>query len=111
LPVYNILRAIYPPASLFYTVLTGYAGLGATLSTYITITFNVNRTWYLPQRENDRNKSGNWIYEIKQDGYMAREVFTGLKKVWINLYLTLSSLVYANSSTITTLFSDNARME
>lgn len=53
----------------------------------------------------------NWIYEVKQDGYTAREVFTGLKKVWINLYLTLSSLIYNHSDTITTLFSDNARME
>jgi len=112
LPVYNILRAIYPPASLFYTVLTGYAGLGATLSSlyYNKPLMLTEHGIYHRERMIEINQA-SWIYEIKQDGYMAREVFTGLKKVWINLYLTLSSLVYDNSSTITTLFSDNARME
>lgn len=112
LPVYNILRATYPPASLFYTVLTGYAGLGAVISGvyYNRPVMVTEHGIYHRERMIEINQA-NWIYEMKQDGYMARETFTGLKKVWINLYLILSSLVYNYSDKISTLFSDNARLE
>ncbi|MEQ8191933.1 MAG: GT4 family glycosyltransferase PelF, partial [Candidatus Eremiobacterota bacterium] len=112
LPLYNVLRSTYPPASLFYTVLTGYAGLGATISSqyYNKPLMITEHGIYHRERMIEINQA-NWIYEVKQDGYTAREVFTGLKKVWIDLYLTLSSLIYNHASTVTTLFTDNARME
>jgi len=112
LPVYNILKAKLPPASLFYTVLTGYAGLGAVLAKiyYDRPMMLTEHGIYHRERMIEINQA-SWIYEIKEEGYVAREIFTGLKKVWIGLYRTLSSLVYNHADTITSLFKDNAALQ
>jgi glycosyltransferase involved in cell wall biosynthesis len=56
------------------------------------------------------NRAG-WIYEMQQDGLTAQDMFSGLKKVWLEMYRNFSLLTYRFSDCITTLFRDNSLMQ
>lgn len=112
LPIYNILRAKFPPARLNYAALTGYAGLAASLGkmgrqTPLMLT---EHGIYHRERMLEINSS-SWIYEREEEGYIASDVQRGLKKVWIQIYKTLSSIAYLFSDRITTLYGENAEIQ
>ncbi|MDQ7823465.1 MAG: GT4 family glycosyltransferase PelF [Candidatus Eremiobacteraeota bacterium] len=112
LPLFNLARSALPPARLFYSALTGYAGLACVLA---KIEFGrpmmlTEHGIYHRERMLEINRSG-WIYEREEDGYIARDISTGLKKVWIDMYYTMSSIAYRFADRITTLYGDNRLMQ
>jgi len=112
LPVYNILNSRIPPASLFYPVLTGYAGFAAALACiyYKKPLLLTEHGIYHRERMIEINKS-DWIYESRDEGFVTTEMLRDLKKVWNNFYGSLSYIAYKFSHSITSLFEANAEMQ
>lgn len=112
LPLYNLLNARIPPAKLYYSALTGYAGLLAAISKiyYQKPLMITEHGIYHRERMMEIDQAA-WIYEGKRDELIATEVFGGLKKVWIDMYEQISSIVYKFSDIITTLYNDNADIQ
>jgi polysaccharide biosynthesis protein PelF len=111
-PVYNLLKAKLPPAKIYYPVLTGYAGLAAVAARITTGKPMVltEHGIYHRERMMEINKAA-WIYEVKQESLAVQEVFTGLKKIWMEMYQFFSYLTYMFSDRITTLFDDNSLIQ
>lgn len=112
IPIFNILNSSYQDAEMFYTVLTGYAGLASTVA---KVHFNkpmmlTEHGIYHRERMFEIRKLG-WIYEREEEGYVAHEMFGGLKKLWIEMYHSFSLIAYKFSSIITTLYRDNAKIQ
>ncbi|HPZ07658.1 MAG TPA: GT4 family glycosyltransferase PelF [Candidatus Eremiobacteraeota bacterium] len=112
LPVYNIINATIPRASLYYTALTGYAGLAAVLARII-----YNKPLLLTEhgiyhRERMIEISNTeWIYQMKDEGFTVTEMLGGLKKIWYHMYQSFSYMTYKFADRITTLFKENAAMQ
>jgi polysaccharide biosynthesis protein PelF len=108
-PVYNLLNSKLPPAKLYYPVLTGYAGLAGAAACFKTgkPLLLTEHGIYHRERMMEINKAG-WIYETDQEHHMTQEVFTGLKKIWMEMYRVFSYSTYLFSDRITTLFDDNS---
>jgi len=53
----------------------------------------------------------DWIYQMKDEGFVASEMFGGIKKIWIQMYNTFSHMAYKFSDKITTLCRENSEMQ
>jgi len=112
LPIYNILKSRIPPARIYYSPLTGYAGL---LAMFAGILYKKPRILtehgiYHRERMMEINQAG-WIYEEDFQDFAGRPAFGGMKKVWIEMYRAFSSLAYRFADEVTTLNKDNALMQ
>jgi polysaccharide biosynthesis protein PelF len=112
LPIYNVIKEKMPPAKLFYSALTGYAGLAAVVAKidHKKPMMLTEHGIYHRERMMEINRA-SWIYVREEEGYVARDVISGLKKVWITMYHALSSIAYRFSDSITSLYKDNRDMQ
>lgn len=112
LPLMQVLKAKIPPARLYHTISTGYAGVLATLA---KIKFNSNMILtehgiYTRERRIEIAQA-SWIYEREQDIVKARSDL-GFFKVWWNRYFgVMSRLTYNYADQITTLYDGNKKFQ
>ena len=112
LPLFKLCLAEIPPARLYHTVTTGWSGLLASIAgrrhsrPFITTEHGL----YVNERRIEISQA-DWIYvDAPQRG--ALEVGLGtFKEIWINLFLALGKLCYAETDRIYTLFEGNLRKE
>jgi len=112
LPLYNVLKANLPESRFYYSALTGYAGLAAALA---KIKYNhpfllTEHGIYHRERMFEINRS-SWIFQREEEGYRARDMIMGLKRVWFDMYSSLSAIAYQFADRITTLHRDNSLMQ
>jgi glycosyltransferase involved in cell wall biosynthesis/HEAT repeat protein len=112
LPLYNLLKARLPESRIYYSALTGYAGLAAALarihfgSPFLLTEHGI----YHRERMFEINRSG-WIYQKEEEGYRVKDMIVGLKRIWFDMYFSLSSIAYRFADRITTLHRDNSLMQ
>lgn len=112
LPVMQILRAKLPPAPLYHTISTGYAGVAASLA---KIKFNSNMIVtehgiYTKERRIEIAQA-SWIYERTSEYVKATEELGFFKDWWIRYFSSMSKLAYAYADSITTLFEGNRQLQ
>lgn len=112
LPVMQILKAKLPPAPLYHTISTGYAGVAASLA---KIKFNSNMIVtehgiYTKERRIEIAQA-SWIYERGTEYVKATEELGFFKDWWIRYFSSMSRLAYAYADKITTLFEGNRRLQ
>ncbi|MFP4498196.1 MAG: GT4 family glycosyltransferase PelF, partial [Vulcanimicrobiota bacterium] len=101
-----------PDARLYYSPLTGYAGITAALAKvkYRRPMLLTEHGIYYRERMMELEKA-NWIYEQKHRDFIIRSLYGGLKKLWNHMFFGMSKIAYINADRITTLFTDNRQMQ
>lgn len=112
LPIMQILKANLPPAPLYHTISTGYAGVACALA---KIKFNSHMILtehgiYTKERRIEIAQAG-WIYEREHEYIKATEELGYFKDWWIRYFGVMSKLAYAYADTITTLFEGNRKLQ
>lgn len=112
LPIMQILKTNLPPAQLYHTISTGYAGVACALA---KIKFNshmivTEHGIYTKERRIEIAQAG-WIYEREHEYVKATEELGYFKDWWIRYFGVMSRLAYAYADTITTLFEGNRRLQ
>lgn len=112
LPLIQILKADLPPAPLYHTISTGYAGVAAALA---KIKFNSNlivteHGIYTRERRIEIAQA-SWLYERRSRYIKATEELGFFKEWWIKYFGVMSRLAYAYADHITTLFEGNRRLQ
>jgi len=108
LPLVQLLKASIPPAPLYHTISTGYAGL---LSCLAKIKFNSNMIAtehgiYTKERRIEIAQA-NWIYERETEFVKATSELGFFKDWWIRYFSLMSKFTYQFADKITTLYYGN----
>lgn len=110
--LYSILLADTPPAKIYHTICTGYAGLFACKAH-----IEMRRPCLLTEHgiyTNERRieiASANWLQERPVDTLSIDKCCIGLKNFWSNTFSTYSQACYNFSSLIITLFEGNRQLQ
>ncbi len=112
LPLMQILKATLPPAPLYHTISTGYAGVACALA---KIKFNSNMLVtehgiYTKERRIEIAQAG-WLYERKSEYIKATEELGFFRDWWMRYFEVMSKLAYAYADNITTLYEGNRRSQ
>lgn len=112
LPLVQLLRAAIPPAPLYHTISTGYAGLMASLA---KIKFNSNMMTtehgiYTKERRIEIAQA-SWIYEKETEFVKATTEMGFFKDWWMKYFEVMSRLTYSFSDKITTLYEGNKQSQ
>jgi polysaccharide biosynthesis protein PelF len=112
LPLLMLLDAPIPPAAVYHTVCTGYAGLLAVLAHFKTGKpfFITEHGIYTNERRIEIEQS-SWIYDPNKSQAIIDELSNPFKDFWTALFDHLGRLTYKYSSEIITLFEANQKME
>jgi glycosyltransferase involved in cell wall biosynthesis len=108
LPLLNTLRCPLPPARLYHTVSTGYAGLLASIaqSTQDAGVLLTEHGVYTHERQLEIAQAA-WIYSPHQERFRVRGELSFFKRLWIGFFELLGKLAYHHSDRIITLFEGN----
>ncbi|MBN2442900.1 MAG: GT4 family glycosyltransferase PelF [Spirochaetales bacterium] len=112
LPLLTLLDTPIPPASVYHTVCTGYAGLLAVLAH-----FKTNKPFFITEHgiyTNERRieiEQSDWIYDPHKSQAIINEMTNPFKDFWTALFDHLGRLTYKYSTEIITLFEANQKME
>ncbi len=108
LPIYQILTADIPPAKVYHSVSTGYAGLLGAIarSTMGGKFFLTEHGIYTHERLLEISQA-TWIYEEQKRSLKASRGMTFFKAWWGKLFELLSSIAYQEADQILTLFQGN----
>jgi glycosyltransferase involved in cell wall biosynthesis len=112
LPLMQILKAEIPPAPLYHTISTGYAGVACVLS---KIKFNSNMIVtehgiYTKERRIEIAQA-SWLYERKSEYVKATEELSFFREWWMRYFTVMSKLAYAYADNVTTLYEGNRRAQ
>lgn len=112
LPLLTLLDTPIPPAAVYHTVCTGYAGLLAVLAHFKTGKpfFITEHGIYTNERRIEIEQS-DWIYDPNKSQAIINELSNPFKDFWTALFDHLGRLTYKYSSEIITLFEANRKME
>jgi polysaccharide biosynthesis protein PelF len=112
LPLLMLMDTPIPPASVYHTVCTGYAGLMAVLAH-----FKTGRPFFITEHgiyTNERRieiEQSDWIYDPNKSEAVINEMSNPFKDFWTALFDHLGRLAYTYSTEIITLFEANQKME
>lgn len=112
LPLLTLLDTPIPPAAVYHTVCTGYAGLLAALAH-----FKTNKPFFITEHgiyTNERRieiEQSSWIYDPNKSQSVINEMSNPFKVFWTALFDHLGRLTYKYSSEIITLYEANRKME
>jgi polysaccharide biosynthesis protein PelF len=110
--LFSMLLAELPPARIYHTISTGYAGLLAArahLETGRPVLLTEHGI-YTNERRIDIAMS-DWPYESPFDGYQIGSDRRDLKRLWIDSFVGYSMACYQASSRIITLYAGNQQSQ
>ena len=112
LPIVQILKTEIPPAPLYHTISTGYAGVLASLAKtkYNSNMILTEHGIYTKERRIEIAQS-SWIYEMEEEYIKATAELGFFKKWWIQLFAVMSRLCYTYADEITTLYEGNRQTQ
>ncbi|MBN2535745.1 MAG: GT4 family glycosyltransferase PelF [Spirochaetales bacterium] len=112
LPLLMLLDVPIPPAAVYHTICTGYAGLLAVLAHFKTGKpfFITEHGIYTNERRIEIEQS-SWIYDPNKSQAVINEMSNPFKDFWTALFDHLGRLTYKYSTEIITLFEANQKME
>ncbi|MCP4446440.1 MAG: DUF3492 domain-containing protein [Myxococcales bacterium] len=111
-PLFQTLIAETPPARIYHTVSTGYAGLLGTIAKRrsgcpLILT---EHGIYVRERAIDLARA-SWIYEEPVRLRLAQARGNPLRRMWMDFFVTLGEFTYNASDDIVTLFGGNVDLQ
>ncbi len=112
LPILNLFFAELPPARVYHTICTGWAGLLGVLArkTHGVPLILTEHGIYVNERRIEI-ASAEWVYSRDEDEMAVRRELGYFKTLWNNLFRATSQVCYANCEAIYTLFGGNKDMQ
>jgi len=112
LPILQMLNTDIPPARVYHTVCTGYAGLVGIVARrkYNSKLILTEHGIYTKERQIEISRA-DWIYTEKSDQVRARKTPGIFKQMWIENFMTLGKLCYDYADAITTIYGGNKELE
>ncbi|MBI5202114.1 MAG: GT4 family glycosyltransferase PelF [Elusimicrobia bacterium] len=107
-PLLSTLQCPLPPARLYHTVSTGYAGLlsavaRATQDAGVVLT---EHGVYTYERQLEISQA-TWIYTPHQERFRVQRSLSFFKRLWLGLFELLGKMSYRHADRIITLFEGN----
>lgn len=108
MPIFKIMSANLPDATIYHTLSTGYAGLLAAVSKlkYNRSVILTEHGIYTRERRFEISRA-DWIYEKKDSKIRIQKSQSRFKDLWNTMFATLSKLCYEHADSIITLFEGN----
>ncbi len=112
LPLFRVLYADIPDASLYHATCTGYAGLLGVLAGLRTRSPLVitEHGIYTNERMIEITQA-QWIYREKSDSPVPTRQLGALQNLWMRKFEVLSRIAYDHASAIFTLYEGNRQMQ
>jgi polysaccharide biosynthesis protein PelF len=111
-PLFQTLIAEIPPARVYHTISTGYAGLLGVVGKLRTgrPLLVTEHGIYVRERAIDIARA-DWIYEEPVRVKVARGPQSPLKEMWVRFFVTLGEVAYDAADLMISLFEGNARLQ
>lgn len=114
LPVWTALskRKLLPPARVYHSVSTGYAGmLGALAARRFRVPYLITEHGIYTKERIAEISQATWIYDPPSRYFDVREGMGAFKQLWINLFMFLGQASYAGAQRIVSLFEGNTYLQ
>jgi len=112
LPLLQLFKADIPPAGVYHTISTGYAGfLGVLAHKRTGKPLLLTEHGIYHEERRIEIASADWVYTRETDSLWAEPLGISLKDIWIGFFNTLSKLTYEYSERVVTLYEDNRRLQ
>lgn len=114
LPVWTALRARrhLPPARMYHSVSTGYAGLlGAFAARRRRTPYLITEHGIYTKERIAEISQATWIYDPQSRYFDIGEGLGAFKQLWINLFVFLGEVSYAGAHRIVSLFEGNTALQ
>lgn len=108
LPLIKTLQCPLPPARLYHTVSTGYAGVLASVArvTQDAGMLLTEHGVYTHERLLEISQS-TWIYTPQRDRFRVQRELSYFKRFWLGFFDIMGRLTYHNANSIITLYEGN----
>jgi len=108
LPLFNLLSAKIPPAHVYHTISTGYAGLLASgaKAKYHRPALLTEHGIYTKERRIEINRS-EWIQDWDSGELVAERTAPFFRRYWIRQFQMMSRITYEYADEILTLYTGN----
>jgi glycosyltransferase involved in cell wall biosynthesis len=112
LPLLKLLKFNTPPAPLYHTISTGYAGMLAAmakikLNNHMLVT---EHGIYTKERRIEIAQA-NWLYQPESEFVKAEAELGFFKEWWMKYFEVMSQLAYTYADSITTLYEGNRQLQ
>lgn len=114
LPVWTALRArrLLPEAKMYHSVSTGYAGLlGAVAARRFGAPYLITEHGIYTKERIAEISQATWIYDPANRYFDVSEGIGVFKRFWINLFMLLGRIAYAEAPRIVSLFEGNTHLQ
>lgn len=114
LPVWTALRVRgqLPPARMYHSVSTGYAGLlGAIASRRRQVPYLITEHGIYTKERIAEISQATWIYDPPSRYFDVGEGMSAFKQFWINLFVFLGQISYVGAQRIVSLFEGNTYLQ
>ena len=114
LPVWIALgaRRSLPPARMYHSVSTGYAGLlGAVAARRRRAPYLITEHGIYTKERIAEISQATWIYDPQSRYFDVGEGMGAFKQLWINLFMFLGEVTYAGAQRIVSLFEGNTYLQ
>ncbi len=114
LPVWIALcaRRLLPPAKMYHSVSTGYAGLlGAVAARRNNAPYLITEHGIYTKERIAEISQATWIYDPPSRYFDVGEGMGAFKQLWINLFMFLGEVSYASAQRIVSLFEGNTYLQ
>ena len=104
LPLFQMMQEELPPARLYHTVSTGYAGFLAVLAKKrLGVPMIITEHGIYTRERSIEIAQAEWIYVEQAQDYRLRRTHGFLKQWWINMFRWMSRLCYQEADRIITI--------
>lgn len=113
-PLWQMIRTLpeVPPAAVYHSISTGYAGaMGALLSCIQGVPYFLSEHGIYTKERMIEITQADWIYEPKNSGMVGGAAQLALKNIWIKMFTFLGIMTYQSANPIISLYSGNARLQ
>ncbi|ABG05585.1 glycosyl transferase, group 1 [Rubrobacter xylanophilus DSM 9941] len=112
LPLFQMLQAEVPPARVYHTVSTGYAGFLAALAKKRTGSPMIVTEHGIYTRERSIEiAQADWIHVTEQQDYKIRRTQSFFKQWWTDMFRMMSRLCYQEADRVITITQANQRYQ
>lgn len=112
LSIFKMLSSKIPPARLYHSISTGYAGLLGAVANVVQKRplLLTEHGIYFKERKIEISQA-EWIYDSAGNKLHVGAQLGSLKELWVQLFHGLSKLTYAHAEQIITLYEGNRQMQ
>lgn len=108
LPLVQVLQTVLPPARIYHSLSTGFAGILLAMAKHKHNGFTVLTEHGIYNHERMLEISqASWIYEKEAEKIRAVRDLSFFKSWWVNMFGVMSRLCYENCDQVITLFEAN----